>query len=51
MMLKIRMKLIRMLAGNEPVLLNYMMNPSLVKNSLPVVYIPEKDDKIKRKSC
>lgn len=40
MLLKARLKLIEILAGNEPVILNWMINPTLVKDNKPAVYIP-----------
>ncbi len=47
MLLRLRMKLIELLAGNEPILMNWRINSNMVKDGASVVYIPLEDDKIK----
>lgn len=46
MLLKLRLKLIKMLVGDEPILMNWRINSSLVKGEdASAVYIPLSKDK------
>lgn len=46
MLLKLRLKLIEILAGDEPILMNWNINSSLVKGeNASAVYIPMSKDK------
>ena len=46
-LLKLRMMLIEMLAGDEPIALNWIINPSLVKDGGAAIYVPLPKYKIK----
>ncbi len=48
---RIRKKLIKLLVGNEPIVMNMLINPALVKDDKPVVHSPHPERKISRREA